>query len=86
MLRSFFKFDTVKETLKIRCHIYTLTKKIIILRKIQFEPEQKKTCGIMRVKRKERNIEMSALLTVSGKIPECAGSILPSSFYGKLPD
>ena len=86
MLRSFFKFKSVKETLKIRCQIYALMKKIIILKKIKFEPEQKKTCGIMRVIRKERNIEVGAMLTVSGKIPESGGSILPSSFYGQLPD
>ena len=45
MFLFFFKFDTVKEILKIRYQIYILMKKMIILRKIQFEPEQKKTCG-----------------------------------------
>ena len=35
----------MKEILKIRCQIYILMKKMIILRKIHIEPEQKKTCG-----------------------------------------
>ena len=30
-------FDPVKEILKIRCHIYILMKKVIILRKIHVE-------------------------------------------------
>ena len=45
MFLFFFKVDTVKEILKIRYQIYILMKKMIILRKIQFEPEQKKACG-----------------------------------------
>ena len=30
--------------------------------------------------------EMDAMLIVSAKIPECEGIILPSRFYGQLPD
>ena len=41
-------FDPVKEVLKIRCHMYTLMKKVIILSKIHmkmksFAPPQKET-------------------------------------------
>ena len=41
-------FDSGKETLKIRCHIYILMKKVIILRRIHvkmksFAPPQKET-------------------------------------------
>ena len=51
-------FDPVKEILKIRCQIYILMEKVIILRKMhikvfrstilhpfEFEPDQKKKCG-----------------------------------------
>ena len=59
-------FDPVKKILKIRCHIYIVMKKVIILRKIlvtiksfappfQFEPEQEK-CVAMRAMRKKLNI------------------------------
>ena len=45
---SVFHFDPVKEILKIRCHIYILVKKVIILRNIHvemksFAPPQKET-------------------------------------------
>ena len=30
--------------------------------------------------------EVDAIVIASAKIPECEGSILPSSFYGQLPD
>ena len=60
MLRSIFKFDTVKEILKMRCQIYILMKKMIILRKIQFEPEQKKTCGNQSHKKVTKHINASA--------------------------
>ena len=65
MLRSFFKFDTVKEILKIRIQIYILMKKMIILGKIQFEPEQtlvnkQKTCGNESYKNGTKYIYASA--------------------------
>ena len=60
MLRSFFKFDAVKKILKIRIQIYILMKKMIILRKIQFEPEQQKTCGNENYKNGTKYIYASA--------------------------
>ena len=55
----FFKFDTVKEILKRRCQIYNLMKKMIILRKIQFEPEQKKTGGNESHEKESKHIHPS---------------------------
>ena len=62
-------FDPVKEILKIRCQIYILMMKVIILKKIQvtmktfappfFQPfqfEQQKKRVVMRAMRKKRNI------------------------------
>ena len=61
MLQTFLKFDTVKEILKMRCQIYIFMKKVIILRKILLEPEQKKTCGNESHKKGIKHIHASAV-------------------------
>ena len=50
----------MKEILKIQCQIYILMKKMIILRKIQFEPEQKKTCGNEGYEKETKHIHVRA--------------------------